>query len=161
MCGSIAQLGEHLPYKQRVTGSSPVTPTIQFGPVVQLVRTLACHARGREFESLPGRQICGSGSVVERRLAKANVASSNLVFRSIWRHSQVVRQGPAKPSPPVQIWVAPPNTAAISAALNPCCMRGFSFEKTVHLYCIQMTGMIKYKSQFNQPKWRNRQTHRT
>ncbi len=27
--------------------------------------------------------ICGSGSVVERRLAKANVASSNLVFRSM------------------------------------------------------------------------------
>ena len=27
--GSIAQLGEHLPYKQGVTGSSPVVPTIQ------------------------------------------------------------------------------------------------------------------------------------
>ena len=27
--GSIAQLGEHLPYKQRVTGSSPVVPTRQ------------------------------------------------------------------------------------------------------------------------------------
>ena len=27
-------------------------------------------------------QICGSGSVVERHLAKVNVASSNLVFRS-------------------------------------------------------------------------------
>ena len=27
--GSIAQLGEHLPYKQRVTGSSPVVPTIR------------------------------------------------------------------------------------------------------------------------------------
>lgn len=27
-------------------------------------------------------KICGSGSVVERCLAKANVASSNLVFRS-------------------------------------------------------------------------------
>ena len=26
-CGSLAQLGEHLPYKQRVTGSSPVTST--------------------------------------------------------------------------------------------------------------------------------------
>ena len=26
--GSLAQLGEHLPYKQRVTGSSPVTSTI-------------------------------------------------------------------------------------------------------------------------------------
>ena len=28
MNGSLAQLGEHLPYKQRVTGSSPVVPTI-------------------------------------------------------------------------------------------------------------------------------------
>ena len=27
-------------------------------------------------------QMCGSGSVVERCLAKANVASSNLVYRS-------------------------------------------------------------------------------
>ena len=67
---------------------------------------------------------CGSGSVVERHLAKVNVASSNLVFRSIktescqsarfcfknliWRHSQVVRQRSATPSSPVQIWVAPP-----------------------------------------------------
>ena len=81
-----------------------------FGPVVQLVRTLACHARGRGFEPHSGRQLCasvaqsveqgtenprvvgsiptggttlcGSGSVVERHLAKVNVASSNLVFRS-------------------------------------------------------------------------------
>ena len=27
-CGILAQLGEHLPYKQRVTGSSPVGPII-------------------------------------------------------------------------------------------------------------------------------------
>ncbi len=27
--GGLAQLGEHLPYKQRVTGSSPVPPTIK------------------------------------------------------------------------------------------------------------------------------------
>ena len=27
--GELAQLGEHLPYKQRVTGSSPVLPTKQ------------------------------------------------------------------------------------------------------------------------------------
>ena len=27
MLGSLAQLGEHLPYKQGVTGSSPVGPT--------------------------------------------------------------------------------------------------------------------------------------
>ena len=63
--GSIAQLGEHLPYKQRVIGSSPIVPTresnrILDGPVVQLVRTLACHARGREFESHPGRHFFAS-----------------------------------------------------------------------------------------------------
>ena len=28
-CGRIAQLGEHLPYKQGVTGSSPVVPTTE------------------------------------------------------------------------------------------------------------------------------------
>ena len=53
--GSIAQLGEHLPYKQRVTGSSPVAP-IPHGPVVQLVRMPACHAGGRGFEPLPDRK---------------------------------------------------------------------------------------------------------
>lgn len=62
--------------------------------------------------------------MVERHLAKVNVASSNLVFRSkdalnasfvliinliyIRRYSQVVRQRPAKPLSPVQIRVAPP-----------------------------------------------------
>ena len=54
--GSIAQLGEHLPYKQGVTGSSPVTPT-NCGPVVQLVRMPACHAGGRRFEPVPDRQF--------------------------------------------------------------------------------------------------------
>ena len=57
--GSIAQLGEHLPYKQEVTGSSPVVPT-KFGPVVQSVSTPACHAGGRRFESVPGRHIKAS-----------------------------------------------------------------------------------------------------
>ena len=33
--GSIAQLGEHLPYKQRVTGSSPVVPTIKSAGMAQ------------------------------------------------------------------------------------------------------------------------------
>ena len=55
-CGVLAQLGEHLPYKQRVSGSSPLTSTI-CGPVVQLVRTLACHARGRQFEPDSGRHM--------------------------------------------------------------------------------------------------------
>ena len=60
--GSIAQLGEHLPYKQRVIGSSPIVSTI--GPVAQLVRALACHARGRGFEPHPSRHpICLCSSV--------------------------------------------------------------------------------------------------
>ena len=53
--GSIAQLGEHMPYKHGVTGSSPVVPTKIPGPVVQSVSTPACHAGGRRFESVPGR----------------------------------------------------------------------------------------------------------
>ena len=56
MYGILAQLGEHLPYKQGVTGSSPVTPTKR-GLVVQLVRMPACHAGGRRFEPVPGRQL--------------------------------------------------------------------------------------------------------
>ena len=62
--GSIAQLGEHLPYKQRVIGSSPIVSIAKEkffanGPVVQLVRTLACHARGQGFESPSGRRYGG------------------------------------------------------------------------------------------------------
>ncbi len=53
--GRLAQLGEHLPYKQGVTGSSPVAPIAYFGPVVQMVRMPACHAGGRGFEAHPGR----------------------------------------------------------------------------------------------------------
>ena len=97
-----------------------------YGLVVQLVRTLACHARGRGFEPHPGRQLLRKGKrnafvaqsveqrtenprvvgsiptegtrqegekrlpaqcaglahLVERHLAKVEVASSNLVTRS-------------------------------------------------------------------------------
>ncbi len=58
--GRLAQLVEHRLYTPAVTGSSPVPPTNRkqessrqypCGVVVQLVRTPACHAGGREFES--------------------------------------------------------------------------------------------------------------
>ena len=94
--GSIAQLGEHLPYKQRVIGSSPIVPTIH-GSVVQLVRTPPCHGGGREFESHPSRHNADLAHLVERHLAKVEVASSSLVIRSIRRYSQAVRQGTATP----------------------------------------------------------------
>ncbi len=88
--GSIAQLGEHLPYKQRVIGSSPIVSTsakahliarlrmqtsafgacAKFGPVVQLVRTLACHARGQGFESPSGRHLLFLKEKVSKRTSK-------------------------------------------------------------------------------------------
>ena len=34
---------------------------LPYGPVVQLVRTLACHARGRRFEPVPGRHLPRDG----------------------------------------------------------------------------------------------------
>ena len=39
----------------------------------------------------------GVAHLVERRLAKAEVAGSSPVSRSIWHHSQAVRQRSAKP----------------------------------------------------------------
>ncbi len=45
---------EHLTVNQVVAGSSPAWG-VQYGSVVQLVRMLACHARGRGFESHPNR----------------------------------------------------------------------------------------------------------
>ena len=47
------------------------------GPVVQLVRTLACHPRGRLFEPVPGRHAA-MAQAVERILGKDEVSSSNL-----------------------------------------------------------------------------------
>ena len=57
MYGSIAQLGEHLPYKQRVTGSSPVVPTIISHYEWRVLRewlsgrASPCQGECREFES--------------------------------------------------------------------------------------------------------------
>ncbi len=44
ICGVLAQLGEHLPYKQRVIGSSPIGPTI--------TDNLAKHWRGQLVTNL-------------------------------------------------------------------------------------------------------------
>ena len=55
--GRLAQLGEHRPYKARVTSSSLVAPTKKYGAVVQLVRTPACHAGGRGFDPRPLRHL--------------------------------------------------------------------------------------------------------
>ncbi len=54
----------------------------EFGPVVQLVRTPPCHGGGHEFESRSDRHFADLAHLVERHLAKVEVASSSLVIRS-------------------------------------------------------------------------------
>ena len=50
--GVLAQLGEHLPYKQGVTGSSPVGP-IFYADVAQLAEQLICN-----------QQVIGSSPII-------------------------------------------------------------------------------------------------
>ena len=91
----IAQLVEQRSPKPRAEGSNPSAPAIKVfttqvvcdimlqcrapnGPVVQLVRTLACHARGRRFEPVPGRHFYAAvAQSVERILGKDEVGGSN------------------------------------------------------------------------------------
>ena len=47
--GILAQLGEHLPYKQRVIGSSPIGPI--YGEVAQLARACGSYPQCRGFKS--------------------------------------------------------------------------------------------------------------
>ena len=51
--GILAQLGEHLPYKQRVIGSSPIGPiyTSIYGGIAQLARARGSYPRCRWFKS--------------------------------------------------------------------------------------------------------------
>ena len=63
--GSIAQLGEHLPYKQRVIGSSPIVPTKRV-----------------KVSSLCPFYYADVAHLVERHLAKVEVAGSSPVIRS-------------------------------------------------------------------------------
>ena len=60
--------------------------------VAQLVRALACHARGRGFEPHPSRHTSNNlisadlAHLVERHLAKVEVAGSSPVIRSKEKH---------------------------------------------------------------------------
>ena len=48
----------------------------KYGPVAQLVRALACHARGREFKSLPDRHYVSIAQSVEQRTENPCVGGS-------------------------------------------------------------------------------------
>ena len=47
--GILAQLGEHLPYKQRVIGSSPIGP-IDYGWIPEWPKGADCKSVGNAFE---------------------------------------------------------------------------------------------------------------
>ena len=66
-----------------------------FGPVAQLVRALACHARGRGFEPHPGRQFY-DGDIIN---AEVKNLINRLDFLSRWLASvaQLVEQGTENP----------------------------------------------------------------
>ena len=53
--GVLAQLGEHLPYKQRVIGSSPIGPIlfVIYADVAQLAEQLICN-----------QQVIGSSPII-------------------------------------------------------------------------------------------------
>ena len=55
--GIIAQLGEHLPYKQRVTGSSPVGPIFLSNKICAVVAQLA-------EQLICNQQVIGSSPII-------------------------------------------------------------------------------------------------
>ena len=84
MSGILAQLGEHLPYKQRVTGSSPVGPiSIVYGSQmfensIPLRGTEPCHKV--PSASLTPYDVCRCGSTAEQLICNQQVISSNLII---------------------------------------------------------------------------------
>ena len=81
-CGVLAQLGEHLPYKQRVIGSSPIGPIfffcgisidvryiLEYADVAQLAEQLICN-----------QQVIGSSPII-----------GFMEHNSIWMDSRVAK----------------------------------------------------------------------
>ena len=81
--GIIAQLGEHLPYKQRVIGSSPIGPI--YADVAQLAEQLICNQQvigsspiiGFIMKMIELNIIAGWSSLEARRAHNPKVVGSN------------------------------------------------------------------------------------
>ena len=70
LIGSIAQLGEHLPYKQRVIGSSPIVSTISL---------------------FPNREVN------KAHFAKAKMSPSKAIFHKVKNESNLTRSVKLRP----------------------------------------------------------------
>ena len=86
--GSLAQLGERLPYKQDVTGSSPVTPTMIFAGVAQLAEQLICN-----------QQVAGSSPITSSNMGEFPSGQRGQTVNLLLIAS-VVRIHPLPPSKP-------------------------------------------------------------
>ena len=64
-----------------------------FGLVAQLVRALACHARGREFKSLPDRHYALIAQSVEHRTENPGVGGSIPPQGTKWNFHTKCRKG--------------------------------------------------------------------
>ena len=67
-----------------------------YGRVVQLVRTLACHARGRRFEPVHGRQFASVAQLVEQGTENPRVIGSIPIGGTICGRSSSGRAPPCQ-----------------------------------------------------------------
>ena len=111
----------------------------------------------------------GVAHLVERHLAKVEVASSSLVTcskkwpcavctRPIGRHSQVVRQSSAKAPPPVRVWVSPPesrNNLDVEGGKPsaPSCF-GFFYAQKSHSGAMDVSGVCQATGRIRTPVFR-------
>ena len=81
------------------------------GPVVQLVRTLACHARGRRFEPVPGRHLPRDGLT-----SRGSLLGLRFPGRAVWRVERF-----AQIAQLVEPWTENPRVAGSIPALGTTC----------------------------------------
>ena len=98
------QVVRHQTLTLAFVGSNPAIPAIKNNNNADVAKLADALDLGSSAERRGGstpfictkNSFCGSGSVVERHLAKVNVASSNLVFRSTCGCSSMVEFQPSK-----------------------------------------------------------------
>ena len=118
-CGSIAQLGEHLPYKQGVTGSSPVVPT----------------------KFWPGSSV-GQNASLSRQRSSVRTRSGSPKFASV---AQSVEQGTENPRVIGSIPIGGTICGRSSSGRAPPCQGGGSgFEPRHPLHKISTVDVLVF-----------------